>query len=318
MKNVPYIGNAAYCYSDCTAMLLSSVGENVPSSKIEVLMGLGLSASLGKGGFQKEGLLWFHHSNLLPDLGIGKALEILGFSYKSKVTQSPEDIPFEDLREDLEKSPAILGPLEECYLTYNPHCQYLLGVDHSILAYEMDDEKIYLHDPKGFPYVSLPLEQLQKSWRAERIFYRRGYYRYITAPKRIKNPTEEEIYNSALNYFRTIYLESESEKSDNLIGSEAILACAKKVKNDQVSEEEIGHFIRFALPTGAKRALDFVSFSGFHDNDLATLKQRQAELFGAAQTAATAKNWSSLAGILQELGKVEETFREKLLEKASF
>lgn len=41
---IPYIGNALYCFADSTAMLLASIGENISSSRIEVLTGVGLGA----------------------------------------------------------------------------------------------------------------------------------------------------------------------------------------------------------------------------------------------------------------------------------
>jgi len=42
---VPYIGNGPYCYANATAMLLASIGENVPPSQIEVLTGQGQSVA---------------------------------------------------------------------------------------------------------------------------------------------------------------------------------------------------------------------------------------------------------------------------------
>ena len=45
-----------------------------------------------------------------------------------------------------------------------------------------DDGYLRLHDPAGFPHVSLPLAELEVAWRAERIGYRRGAFRCWLAP----------------------------------------------------------------------------------------------------------------------------------------
>lgn len=311
MKNSPYIGNGAYCYANSTAMLLASIGENTAPSQIEVLSGVGLGAHIQR----ESGLIFFNDLAGWPDVGISTALNILGFSFKEEAGKEPEPAPFGELREVLERSPAVLGPLDVNHLLYNPKRPKVAGVDHYVLAISMDDEKVYLHDPAGFPYVSLPLEQLKLAWKAESIFYRRDYYRYWTSPKRVRRPTEEEIYNQALQLFKSIYQESavKSKEKQNTNGPKVILACAKRMQNKEASEDEIGQLTHFALPLGARRALDFASFFDSRDADLASLKRRQARLFGESHTFAVAEDWSSSAKKLQELAEVEEEFRTKLL-----
>jgi len=308
---VDYIGNGAYCYANSTSMLLSSTGENVSPSKIEVLTGVGLSASLSKEG----GFLFFNNQNLLPDLGITKALNILGFDCKTRISNKDSDIPFIQLEKDLKISPAVLGPLDMGYLVYNPRYSYLKGADHFILVYKMDKEVVYLHDPAGYPYVSLELSKLKKSWKANSIFYRKGYYRYITLPRRVKNPTEKEIYNNSLEFFKEIYQAGEKCRNKLFIGSEAIEITANHIESNKISGDEWSHFVYFALPLGAKRALDFALFFNFFDKDLGTLKHRQAKLFGISHTRAMNKDWFELTKSLKELAEVEDKFKSLLLRK---
>jgi len=305
--NLKYIGNGPYCFANSTAMLLASIGEEVPPSLIEVLSGVGLGATF----YEELGLLFFSHPNLMPDLGIGKALEILGFSYISKASKNEEDFPPEELKKDLARMPAIVGPLDMGYLIYNPDHKCLRGVDHFVLVYAVQGKNVYLHDPAGFPNVYLDIENFKKSWKAEKILYRRGYYRYITSVRRIKKRNRDEIYKDALYYFKLIY--QKAKKSKRLNGPEAILSYAKKIGKGKITQGEKEHFIYFALPLAARRALDFGSFFSFENKKLANLKFLQSRLFGKAHVLTLKQKWVPLAKTFQELAKTEEALGAELL-----
>jgi len=91
---------------------------------------------VGLGAFwlAKEKLLFFSSISNPPDLGITRALHLLGFSFEENVTSDPTRPPFEQLRSDLAGSAAVLGPLDMGYLTHNPLHQRMMGADHFILA----------------------------------------------------------------------------------------------------------------------------------------------------------------------------------------
>lgn len=303
---IPYIGNALYCFADSTSMLLASIGENISPSHIEVLTGVGL------GAWWREEAKMILFSNTPPDIGISEALRLLGFEYTEKSRQEAEPVPLEELRADLVQSPALLGPLDMGYLSYIP---WETGpADHYVLAYAVDGSEIHLHDPLGFPHVSLRLDQLGLAWKAERIDYGRGHYRYWTSPERIHQPTEQEVYDRALQYFRSCYQYADglAARENWTIGREAIVACADHVRGGKVSPPEVEHMVFFAFQLGAARALDFAALFDFRNAELAALKRRQARLFGRCHTLAVRKEWSSLADTLQELANVEEEFRASL------
>ena len=308
---IPYIGNGAYCYANATAMFLSFIKENIAPSTIEVLSGVGLGAFLNK-----ENNLFFSNVSNTPDKGISKALDILGFVYREKVKEKEGSAPIRELKKDLKKSPAILGPLNMGYLKYNPGHQRHKGVDHYVLVYALDNEKVELHDPVGFPCVFLPVHQLKLAWKAKDIFYRRGFYRYWTLPRRTESPTEKEIYKRAIKFFKSTYQESvdKASKEKIVIGHKAIITTANRVKRKEILESEITHLAHFALPLGAKRALDFSSFFKQHDRKLAELKYKQAKLFGESHVLVTQKRWTLLRETLKHLAILEEKFRQHLLD----
>ena len=301
-----YVGNAPYCYADSASMLLASIGEEVPSSRIEVLTGVGLGAFW----IEEENLILF--SSTPPDVGVSQALTLLGFEYTEGSSQEAGPAPAKELRAALARSPAVLGPLDMGYLAYLPFEEP--GADHYVLAYAMDEDQVCLHDPLGFPLVSLPLDRLELAWKAERIGYRRGSYRYWTSPTHAHHPSEDEIYERALQCFRSGYGRADdlAARTRWSVGHEAILACADHVRTGEVSPGEAGRMQGFAFRLGARRALDFVAFFDFRDGDLAALKRQQATLFGRCHTLAMRRDWPALAGVLQELADVEREFRDVL------
>lgn len=312
---IPYIGSGDYCYANATAMLLAASGESVAPSRIEALCGVGL------GAFWIDGadLIFFSNLATSPDKGISQALKLLGFRFVEKWSQEATPPPFEMLRADLLQGPAILGPLDVGFLCYDPSHSNFSGVDHFVLAYGMDDSEIYLHDPAGFPHVALSLEHLELAWKAEHIDYRRGFYRYWSAMQRCEQPTEEEVFNHALQSFKVVYQASEHIVAHEpwakswAIGHEAILRCADHVRHGNAAPELKSHLTHFMLKLSARRALDFASFFSPNAPALATLKYKQAELFGKSHTLAVREGWSSLADTLQGLANLEEEFRAALL-----
>ncbi len=217
-----YIGNGSYCYANSASMLVKTIGEDISPSLIEVLTGVGLGATW----YEDEHTIFF--SSVVPDEGVSKALDLLGFTYVEKSADATGPAPVEELRNDLAKGPVLLGPLDMGYLTYNPNAQYLAGCDHFVLAYRMDDEQIYLHDPAGFPVVALQLDQLERAWKAERIFDRLFSYHYLTSPDRILRPTDQELFHKALRSFQEVYRSPEQGgggggSNGKLTGRDAIL-----------------------------------------------------------------------------------------------
>ena len=297
-------------------MLLASMDENIEPSLIEVLTGtsIGIAVELDK---EKKSLSFDRSPTLLPDLGITKALDILGFTYKTKVFDNEEDFPlaFEGLKKDLAVSPAVLGPLVMGHLTYNPDHKYLMDADHFVLVYKIDNNFVYIHDPEKFPHVFLSFEQLKKAWQGEGISYKKGYYRYTFAPKRIESPSRDEIYSRAISFFKTIYQEGEikAEKRKIEIGGEAVRNYASYIKERGLNDKERWHFVYFALPLGAKRALDYFKFFAPYNKKLADLKYKQSVIFGTAHTYATNNDNGPLASEFEKLAIVEEQFRNELL-----
>ncbi|MDC0763189.1 hypothetical protein POF51_20935 [Brevibacillus sp. AG] len=309
---LPYIGSGHYCYANSSSMLLETIGEKVSPAVLEVLSGVGVGAIW----YEEQKVIYF--GQVIPDRGVSHALELLGFRWTEKSGDAEGEPPLEELRRDLEKGPVLLGPLDMGYLTYNPNAQYLGGADHFVLAYEMDDQAIYVHDPAGFPFVSLPLSQFVLAWKAEKIFDGLFSYHYWTAPKRVGNPTEEELVANALRLYQGIYQESAAVEPNPsiLYGKEAILRVVKRMEEEGgLSPAEMGHLSYFAFQLGARRAMDFAIFFSKYEPELAAIKEKQAKQFGRCHTLTVEKKEKELADAMRMLAHIEEEFRQVICAK---
>lgn len=308
MNQFTYYGNGAYCYSNSTAMLFASIGEDINPSLLEAIGGVGIGAFV----LPNSNIAFLSDYSGLPDVAISKSMSILGFEFEEKVGKNPNNPPFEELGGVLSKSPVVVGPLDMGYLSYDPGHKNHGGVDHFVFVFKISDDRAYLHDPAGFPNVSISLDDLEKAWKAEAISYKRGYYRYWYSPKRVSNPTSKEIYDLAIKNYQRIYRTGGKygKKNDVKVDIEAINFMVDNVEAEKLTKSEIGMLTGFVFPLGARRANDMAMFLGEHNQNLAQLKTEQSRLLGACHTNAVTGKWVEVARLLREYSKVESEFKE--------
>lgn len=306
-----YYGNGAYCYASSASMLLSTIGEEISPSLVEVLTGFSLGAFIDA----ESNLLYFDDCTSSPDKGINHAFAILGFKVVEKVYHDGDPMPLDELKDDLGRAPVMLGPFDFGYLSYHPNHQYLGGSDHYGLALDFNEHEILLHDPSGFPYVWLPFEHLEPAWRAERITWSSGSFRSWQSPERISNPTSDAIYEQAIQLFKASYQNQNkvAAMDHKAIGREAIRLKVDQLKAGKISNGEIGHFIHFAFLLGARRAHDYSLFFGRRHEQLASLKDRQARLFGLCHSHAVKNRWDEVARSLESLADIENDIETAIL-----
>ncbi|WP_409296291.1 hypothetical protein V1498_21725 [Peribacillus sp. SCS-26] len=305
-----YIGNGAYCYANSASMLIRGFGEEAEPSLLEVLSGVGLGITLYKNGH-----LFLHNNTCDPDTGISHAMRALGYSFTEAYSQEGEGCPLQSVRKVLEDGTAMLGPVDMGYLTYAPNHMYAKGSDHYILAYAMDDEFIYLHDPACFPHVRLPLGRLVQAWRAEDLPYGRGPYQYWHSIKRESSPSREEMYVDSLVYFRHLY-ENTDEMGVQIgakTGRKAIEALIENVERKEVSQEVINDLKYFVFQLGAKRAGDYAVYFKEKHPVLSQAKREQSRVLGLCHSLIVEGNWQELTVNLREFAELEDEFKASLL-----
>ncbi|MBA9088190.1 hypothetical protein FHR92_004686 [Fontibacillus solani] len=306
-----YVGNGAYCYANSTSMLLDSIGEQVSPSLIEVLTGVGLGAVW----FEQDNMIFF--SNGIPHLGVSKALDMLGFTYKECSGRDETEF-VEQISAELMKHPIMMGPLDMGFLSYMPNHHYLHGCDHYVLAYWLEDGWVRLHDPAGYPFATLPVSDLIHASKTSRLQYRFYpsdlIYHYWTAPMRLQQRTLNEMYHEAVLYFREVYLDADRNALEHgwKTGIDAITTLQRHVQGGKIEPGLQGHLTHFAFQVGARRALNYSEFFQPENPRLSELKLMQSEVFGTCHSLAVRGDWHAVGESIRSLGEFEEQFRELL------
>ncbi|QFU90141.1 hypothetical protein [Amycolatopsis sp. YIM 10] len=290
-----YYGNVPYCYADSVAMMLSVHGDRVRPGLIEALTGVGLGALR----VPEDGRVFF--SAITPPQGIDAALGLLGCAFTG--THGPADGPVDEiLRKELATGPVLLGPLDMGHLTYLPFHREVPGADHYVVAYDLDDEGVFLHDPAGFPCARLGFADLEAAWRGERVEYEHGVYQRWREIGR----SREVDYGQARAFFSEIY-------RDNPGAGDTIRLLAADLRG-LVAPSLGGFLTAFALPLGSRRALDFaVLFEQGGDDELVTAKTEQAHLFARARAAGLRNEWAEAADVVEKLATCEDAIERLLL-----
>jgi hypothetical protein len=160
------------------------------------------------------------------------------------------------------------------------------------------------------------LKKTSTTWKAEKIQYKEGYYRYWTLPKRISKPTEEEIYKQSTKNFQEIYLtvEKYAKPKNRVIDYDAIVLMANNIEKGILKPFEIGMLTGFVFLLGARRASDFSDFFKLHIKELSEIKAKQSRLLGVCHTQSVMENWKEVVKALKEFAELEKQFKTNLLD----
>ena len=309
-----YVGNGPYCYANSTSMLLESVGESVEPRLIEVLSGVGLGACW----LPESQTLFLSGWTSVPDVGVSRSFGLLGFEVAEEAAPDGAPMPVEELNLQLRKGPVMLGPLDMGELSYHPNARGANGVDHFVLALHPEDDEIVVHDPAGYPAMPIDVEALGRAWRADLIEYRRGAYRRWHSPARVEDPSPAQIAEAAIQSFGQAYRDSRTiDDASTVVGPEAVVTLVSAIRGRELRDSGLEHLRRFALPLGARRALDYSWYLRALHSELADLKKRQAWHLARAHSAASRCRWEPLMDHLMHLADLEHKVETTLVEEVA-
>lgn len=297
-----YFGDVSLCYSYSLAMALDTYGYDFKAEFLEAIMVMGNGASIVKEDEQHP-LVFF--DNGMPDLSISHSLKILGFDYEDFYLKDGTEVDLEEIKGKLEtflsNGPVVLGPLDMGHLTYNPNHTILYGVDHFVTVYALDGQYLYLHDPAGFACMKVTFNDIIEAWKAEAIDYKRGAYSMWGNFKKVKSPSQTEIYQETARLIRARYLD----------GQNNVLECyAKAVAENGLNTEQKQLHQYFSFKLAAVRNLYLSKFLKDHDPEGARLKEELATLFGQAHLSCLKEDYQELAHLLYQIAKVDGRFRD--------
>ncbi|RSI74164.1 hypothetical protein D8859_06490 [Streptococcus oralis] len=297
-----YFGDVSLCYSYSLAMALDAYGYDFKADFLEAIMVMGNGASIVKEDDQHP-LVFF--DNGMPDLSISHSLKILGFDYEDFYLKDGAEVDLEEIKRKLEtflsNGPVVLGPLDMGHLTYNPNHTILYGVDHFVTVYALDGQYLYLHDPAGFACMKVTFNDIIEAWKAEAIDYKRGSYSMWGNFKKVKSPSQTEIYQETARIMKNRYLNGQS----------GVLECyAKAVAENGLNTEQKQLHQYFSFKLAAVRNLYLSKFLKDHNPEGTRLKEELATLFGQAHLSCLKENYQELSHLLYQIAEVDGLFKD--------
>ncbi|EKA17266.1 hypothetical protein GMD1S_07012, partial [Streptococcus sp. GMD1S] len=160
---------------------------------------------------------------------------------------------------------------------------------------------LYLHDPAGFACMKVAFNDILEAWKAEAIDYKRGAYSMWGNFKKVKSPSQTQIYQETARIMRSRYLDGQSN----------VLECyAKAVAENGLNTEQKQLHQYFSFKLAAVRNLYLSKFLKDHDPEGARLKEELASLFGQAHLSCLKEDYQELAHLLYQIAEVDGRFRD--------
>jgi hypothetical protein len=281
---IPYIGSGPYCYANSLAMVL---GPAAPEpSAIEVLTG-------SPFGFQHEdGLPWFDPLGWDPGIGLDVALDLLGWTCERTAGGSGDDA-VRRLREA--RGPVLVGPVEMGLLGHQPGSGTAIGADHFVVVTAVTDGVVHFHDPHGFPFATLPVDEFGAAWESVAFSYPAQPFTMRTAFHRARPVDVHEALRASLPAARRL-LTPDGERPAAAVERFAALVAGG------LTAAHTGHLVHFAVKVGARRLADAATWFDRLGLDAASaVAERQARLVGGLQHPLVHGDGAAAAAILCDL-----------------
>jgi hypothetical protein len=305
MRHVPYVGNGPYCYANAFAMML---GERSPSTAvIEV-------TTAGPFGMQLIGgrTAFFDAYGWNPDIGCERALTAIGWRSSKTSGGTPQEA-LGRLREAVARGPVWAGPLEMGHLRHQPEMTGPIGADHFVVALDVDDDRVLIHDPHGFPYAEVPLSDFLAAWKAGTLSYGEPYS-MRTGFEQVAGVTDADAVRSILPAARDyLALVTDEKMPEGSLGNaEAAHRVAELIEagaQNGLREE----FIYFAVRVGARRLDDTATcldMAGYPA--AAAVAAEQARIVGSIQRPLVDRDFGRAAAALRRLAPTYEQLRAAL------
>jgi hypothetical protein len=239
-----------------------------PPSAIEVLTGAPF-------GFHVHGgLAWFDPSGWDPGIGLDTAIDLLGWSCDRSSRGSAGDA-VERLRDA--RAPVLVGPVEFGLLRHHPGSGEVLDSDHFMVVTGVTDDTVHFHDPHGFPFATLPVDEFTAAWESVTFEYPADPFTMRTGFRRLREVAVEDALRASLPAARCLLT------PDGETPAEAVERFAELVATG-LTARHAGHLVHFAVRVGARRLADAAAWLARLGLDgPAAVAERQARLVGGLQ-----------------------------------
>ncbi|CDZ32937.1 RADC family protein [Neorhizobium galegae bv. officinalis] len=294
MKPIPYVGSGPYCYTNSFAMML---GADAPSTAVIEF------ATSSPFGMQLLGgtLPFFDPYGWTPEAGFDAALDAMGWTSAVTKSNSEEDA-LAQLKLALSDGPVWVGPVEMGHLRHQPGMSGPIAADHYLVVLSVDDEGVRMHDPQGYPFSTLPLDDFLTAWRAESIDYG-DPYTMRTDFRRVRVVQEDDVIRASLPAaLRWLSMKHPQHVLEGTVGNDEAAHRLARMIEGGCSDDLRGHLIYFAVRVGARRLADAAAcLARIDEADAAGIASEQALLIGSLQFPLVVGRDAEAAAILRKL-----------------
>jgi hypothetical protein len=282
--SVMYIGSGPYCYANSLAMVLGA-GAPEPSA-IEVLTG-------SPFGFQlQDGAAFFDPQGWDPDIGLDVALDLLGWTCVRRAGGSAADA-VQRLRDA--DGPVLVGPLEMGLLGHQPGSGAAIGADHFVVVTAVTAATVHFHDPEGFPFATLPVDEFVAAWKSVSFPYPAEPFTMRERFRRVRAVDVRDAVRASLPAARRRLT------PDGGSPAAAVEGLARLVAGG-LTAEQAGHLVHFAVKVGARRLGDAATWLARLDlADAAAVAGHQGRLVGGLQYPLVRGDRDATLALLRDL-----------------
>ncbi|MEU5155836.1 hypothetical protein [Glycomyces sp. NPDC021274] len=307
---LPYTGSGHYCYANSLAMVL---GPDSPGPGVlEVLTGSPFGMQLLDGTTP-----FFDPAGWEGDIALDAACTAWGFACLRESGGTPEDAAGR-LRAAGPGEPLLVGPVEMGLLTHAPGRGTPWEADHYVVVLGVEDDLVRFHDPAGYPFATLPVEQFVAAWRTDTLPYgtsftsRRAFMRIreTTAAQAVR-----EAIPTAISWLRGDH--DHPVSAGTLANREAAERLADLCE-DGMPDKMRSQLVDFAVAVGTRRLADAgACLAAAGADEASAITARQARLVGglqydltAGRTGAAAESLRALAPTYGELADALASFAD--------
>jgi hypothetical protein len=303
-----FSGNSAYCYANSLYMFLYALKDQLPVLPEPGFLECLTLMPFGKCSFQ--GLFYPNLPGLDPDKGLKVAFQTLGISSQEQFGGTAEQA-LERLHVAAQTAPVLVGPLDIGHLTYIPGHEHLIGSDHYGVVLTVNRDHLCLHDPAGYPYATVPVDDFVVAWQAENIIYGRKPFMMWSDLQLVDPVGLSQLIMRTLQALHD-HLETHGDKTAAHQGGNALRSLALSLRGD-VTPKMSAHLLYFALPVAMRRLSDAAEFmEAAGKREIAQDMVQQAKLFSDLFYHAVHRRWEIMAGIVEQIASIEDVLVAKL------
>ncbi|HEX2144059.1 MAG TPA: hypothetical protein VHG10_06090 [Glycomyces sp.] len=302
---LPYTGSGHYCYANSLSMALGPASPE--PGVIEVLTGSPFGMQLLDGDRP-----FFDPAGWEGDIALDAACAALGWEFVRESGGTPEAAAAR-LEAANAVEPLLVGPVEMGLLTHAPGRGKPFGADHFVIALGVEDGMVRFHDPAGFPFATLPVEQFLAAWRTDSLLYGESYTSRRAFDRRREIAAAEAIRTSLpvwISWLRGDH--GFPVSAGTLANREAAERLAEMIEAG-LSEDARNQLAHFAIQVSTRRLGDAaVCLASIGADEAAGVASRQALLLGGLQYDLVADRIAEAAAAVRKLGATYEELAERL------